>query len=411
MDTPKRGVTVGDLQIGPQEKKYVNEVLDSGRLSYGPFCRRFEAEWADKHDCKFAVFMNSGTSALHVALAALKIRHGWSDGDEVIVPSVTFVATVNVCLHNNLKPVLVDVDPYTFNLDPDKIDAAVTGRTRCVIPVHLTGLPADMGRIMAAANRHRLRVVEDSCETTFARLGNLAVGSWGDIGCFSTYMAHYVVTGVGGLATTNDPELAVLLRSLVNHGRDSIYLNIDDDKNVTRELIARRFRFEHLGHSFRPTEMEAALGLAQIERWPLIVARRKAVAARYTQGLYHLHLEGKLRLPTVSSVYASGDNHVFMIFPLVVSPNHETSCKAELVAHLEERGVETRDLLPLVNQPVYKKLWPGRDLYNEFPVARWLDQRAFYVGCHQFITDEDADHVVNSIRDFFEAKTRGELAA
>ncbi len=394
MDGPEREVTVGDFQAGPKEFEYVNKVLSSGRLSYGPFSRRFEAEWAEAHGCPHAVFCNSGTSALHIALAALKDVHGWDDGDEVIVPSVTFVATANVCLHNRLKPVFADVDPDTYNLDPAEVARRITPRTRCVIPVHLTGQPADMPRICELAAAHRLQVVEDSCETAFADCFGKPVGSWGSVGCFSTYMAHYIVTGVGGFCTTGDPELAVRLRSLMNHGRDGIYLSIDDDNGQSaerlREIVARRFQFEHVGHSFRCTELEAALGCAQLERRLHIVWRRKAIAAGYAAGL--ADLGAHLVLPTV----LPGVEHVYMMFPLRV---RDPELKRPLINFLEENGIETRDLLPLLNQPVYRKLWGP--LLPEYPVAAGLDSSAFYIGTHQYITDDDVGYVVRKFHEFF----------
>lgn len=397
MDAPRVIVTVGDFQAGPEEKALVNEVLDSGRLSYGPFSRRFEAGWAAAHDSKYAVFCNSGTSALHIAVQALKERHGWRDGDKVVVPATTFVATANVVLHNNLTPVFCDVDPLTYNIDPARLAEAVTGRVRAVIPVHLTGLPADMPAVMDVATQQGLAVVEDSCETAFALCHGKTVGSWGDVGCFSTYMAHYVVTGVGGLATTSDPDLAVRLRSLMNHGRDSIYLSIDDDAGLTgaplREMIARRFRFTSAGHSFRCTELEAALGVAQLGRRAATVARRKAVAARYRAGL--AGLEDRLQLPAEPP----GCEHVYMMFPLVC---RRAADKAPLTQFLEERGVETRDLLPLINQPVYARFG---DLRRACPAAAGLLDAAFYVGCHQYITDAAADHLVETVRAFFRDHT------
>ena len=380
-------VSVGDLRIGAKERSYVNEVLDSSRLSYGPFSQRFESLFASLHDCKYAIFCNSGTSALHIALAALKERHGWQDGDEVIVPAVTFIATSNIVLHNHMKPVFVDVHPKTYNIDPAQIEERITPRTRAIIPVHLMGLPADMAPILEIAHRHDLRVIEDSCETMFADYRGRKVGSWSDIGCFSTYIAHYIVTGVGGLATTNDAELAVHLKSLMNHGRDSIYLTIDDDANCAPEklfeIAARRFRFVSLGHSFRCTELEAAIGLAQLEDKDAIVARRKAVAAAYIKKL--APLSAWLQLPTVPN----DRDHVFMLFPLVVRDGN----KRPLINFLEMNGIETRDLLPLLNQPVYHKLFG--DLEPQFPVAQWLNRGGFYIGCHQYIDEAAIQYVTD----------------
>jgi len=391
-----REIGVGGFAVSPLARRYVNEVLDSNRLSYGPFHRRFEAAFAAEHDSKHSVFCNSGTSALQIALQALKEKHGWADGDEVIVPSVTFIATSNIVLHNRMVPVFADVDPRTYTLDPAKFEAAITPRTRAVIPVHLLGLPADMDPISAIARKRGLSIIEDSAETMFARYKGRKVGSLGDIGCFSTYIAHYIVTGVGGLATTSDPDLAVRLRSLMNHGRDSIYLSIDDDKDATgqklHEIVAKRFQFVSVGHSYRATELEAALGLAQLEEKDGIVAARTGMAARLSAGLKEF--EGRLQLP-----FSPPDrDHTFMLYGLVL----KNEDKAPLVNFLEDRGVETRDLLPLLNQPVYKKLFG--DLESKNPVAKSLNRSGFYIGCHQYMTANDADYVIAQFREYFRSR-------
>src|SRR5208282_5840813 len=183
----KRQISVGGLKFGPREKKYLQQVIRSNRISYGPFSQKFEQHFAKAHGCRFGVFCNSGTSALHIALAALKERHGWQDDDEVLVPAVTFVATANIVFHNRMRPVFVDVDRATYNMDPALIEEKITPRTRAIIPVHLTGLPCDMDPILDIAARRNLRVIEDSCETVFGDYHGRKVGSMGDIGCFSTY--------------------------------------------------------------------------------------------------------------------------------------------------------------------------------------------------------------------------------
>jgi CDP-6-deoxy-D-xylo-4-hexulose-3-dehydrase len=391
-----REVGVGGFAVSPRARRYVGRVLDSGRLSYGPFHRRFEAAFAAEHDSRHAIFCNSGTSALHIAVQALKEKHGWRDGDEILVPSVTFIATSNVVLHNRMKPVFVDVDPLTYTLDPSKLEAKITRRTRAVMPVHLLGLPADMDPIRAVARKRGLKIIEDSAETMFARYKGKKVGSLGDIGCFSTYVAHYIVTGVGGLATTDDPDLYVRLRSLMNHGRDSIYLSIDDDRGkrgtALHEIVAKRFQFVSVGHSFRATELEAALGLAQLEEKDGIVKARRAMAARLTAGLREF--EGRLQLPTCPP----DRDHTFMLYGLVLRGED----KKPLVDFLEDRGIETRDLLPLLNQPVYKKLFG--DLEPKYPVARALNRSGFYIGCHQYMSAADADYVIEQFRAFFRSR-------
>lgn len=388
-----REIGVGGFAVSPLARRYVNEVLDANRLSYGPFHRRFEAAFAAEHECRHSVFCNSGTSALQIALQALKEKHGWADGDEVIVPSITFIATSNVVLHNRMVPVFADVDPLTYTLDPARFEAAITPKTRAVIPVHLLGLPADMDPIGRVARARGLAVIEDSAETMFARYKGRKVGSMGDIGCFSTYIAHYIVTGVGGLATTNDPDLQVRLRSLMNHGRDSIYLSIDDDQAATgdklHEIVAKRFQFVSVGHSYRATELEAALGLAQLEEKDAIVAARTGMARRLSAGLKEF--EDRLQLPSCPA----DREHTFMLYGLKLKDEDKTP----LVNFLEDRGVETRDLLPLLNQPVYRRMFG--DLEPLFPVAKALNRSAFYIGCHQYMTESDADYVVEQFRAYF----------
>lgn len=394
MSSPVIGL--GTMPISERARQLVMEVLESGRLSYGPMTQKLEADFARLHGCRFGVMSNSGTSALQIALQAMKELHGWSDGDEVIVPAVTFVATVNVVLHNRMTPVLVDVDPHHYDIAADRIEAAITGRTRAIIPVHLFGQPADMDPIRDVAGRRGLKIIEDSAETMFAKYRGRPVGSLGDIACFSTYIAHLLVTGIGGINTTNDPEYAVRLRSLMNHGRDSIYIGIDDDDGKTaqelRVIVARRFQFTSVGHSYRVTEMEAALGLAQLEDFESIVGARRANARLLTEKLRHL--EGWLQLPATRPE----SDHSFMMFPIVLRDEP----KVELVNFLEQHGVETRDMLPLTNQPVYRRLgWCESD----FPVAQWINQNGFYVGCHQALGEADMDYVSGLIDRYFRRQT------
>ena len=391
----KREIGVGGFAISPRARRYVNEVLDSNRLSYGPFHRRFEEGFAQEHDCRHAVFCNSGTSALQIALQALKEQQGWADGDEVIVPAVTFIATSNIVLHNRMTPVFADVDTRTYTLDPAKFAAAIGPKTRAVIPVHLLGLPADMDPIREIAAKKGIKIIEDSAETMFARYKGRKVGSLGDIGCFSTYVAHYIVTGVGGLATTNEPDLHVRLRSLMNHGRDSIYLSIDDDATATgaklHEIVAKRFKFVSVGHSYRATEFEAALGLAQLEEKEGIVAARVDLARRLSAGLKEF--ENRLQLP-----YCPADReHTFMLYGLVLKGQDKTG----LVNFLEDGGIETRDMMPLLNQPIYTRLFG--DMEARFPAARELNRSGFYIGCHQYMTASDVDYVVEQFRAYFRA--------
>mgnify|MGYP001570299258 CR=1 FL=1 len=393
----KREIPIGFADIGEKEIGYVVDTLRNKRLSYGKYTQALENEFAKAHGCKYGMVCNSGTSALRVAIAALKEKEGWQDGAEVLVPAVTFVATSNVLLQQGLKPVFVDVEPDTYNMDPEKIEAKVTGKTVAIMPVHLAGLPCDMKQIMAIAKKHSLRVVEDSCETMFSTCDGKPVGSFGDIGCFSMYVAHILVSGVGGIATTNDKELAVMMKSLMNHGRDAIYLSIEDDDNITdpakmKFIMERRFKFVRLGYSFRITEMESAIGQAQFERRDEILARRKANAKKLTEGLAK---HGKyLQLPTVPKART----HAFMFYPIVVKDGAGFT-RDELTLFLEMEGIETRYLLPLINQPIYRKIFG--EIENEYPVAKKLNNDAFYIGIHQKLSDGDIEYVMSVFDKFF----------
>lgn len=380
-------IKVGDFRTTDAIRQEIEEVLASGRISYGPKSRSLEKRFAAIHDCQYGVLSNSGTSSLQVALQALKEIHGWQDGDEVIVPAVTFVATANIVLHNRMTPVLVDVDRYIYNIDPFLIEEAITDRTRAIIPVHLFGQPANMMAVNAIAEEHGLKVIEDSCESMLATHHNGRVGSLGDIGCFSTYMAHLLTTGVGGIATTNEPVYAEKMRSLVNHGRDGIYIDIDTES--TPEVISRRFRFESVGHSYRITELEAALGLAQLDSLGIDIIKRRANASYLTDALSDLD-----RVVFQLPVTEEENTHAFMMYPIVLVEND----RDDFANYLEENGIETREMMPLTNQPVYQNLFHEED----YPIAHWVNDYGLYIGCHQHLSPADLDYVADVIRDYFD---------
>jgi dTDP-4-amino-4,6-dideoxygalactose transaminase len=251
-----------------------------------------------------------------------------------------------------------------------------------------------MAPIMAIARARSLRVIEDSCEAMFVRDRGRPVGSFGEIACFSTYAAHVITTGVGGLAVTDDPVLLELMRSCMNHGRDPIYTRIDDDHGATGADLFRiansRFSFVRFGHSFRCTEMEAAIGVAQLEDRDQASRRRRELADRLTDGLSPL--QTTLQLPSARP----GSEHGYMMYPLTLVDDRIP--RAALIDHLESHGVETRYLLPLINQPIYRSAFGNLDA--EYPVAARLNERAFYVGCHPDMSDEDADYVIAAFHAF-----------
>lgn len=392
MPVNKKNLGVGCLTLNAQVTRNIHTVLRTGRLSYGPFIQEFEQRFSHSHQTKFGVMVNSGTSALQIAVACLAETEKWKPNDQILVPAITFVASSNVILQQGLKPVFVDVDPRTYNLDSTKLEAKITKRTKAIMVVHLFGQPADMDPIMRIARKYKLRVIEDSCETMFTTYHGKSVGSIGDIGCFSTYIAHLIVTGVGGIAVTNNSRYATILRSLANHGRDGIYTSIDDAKGKswkhTKQVIARRFRFIRNGYSYRVTEFEGALGCAQLDVAKDVFAQRKKNATYLLKCLKPL--ESVLQLPW----HPPGVGHAFMMFPLVIKSGAGIS-KQDLVNELERCKIETRDMLPLVNQPFYIKDHGVRE--SDYPVAQWINNNGFYIGCHQAMDKPELDYVVKNL--------------
>ena len=289
-------------------------------------------------------------------------------------------------LQNGLTPVFVDVDPITFNIDPDKIAEKVTSKTRAIIPVHLFGLPADMPRVMRIARYYGLHVIEDSCETMFADVLGKRVGSWGHMACFSTYVAHLIVGGVGGVVTTNDSVYDEMCRSLMAHGRDSIYTSIDDDDKISKNIIERRYKFDRVGYSYRCTEIEAAIALSELERWEENLRIRRTNAARLTTLLKPF--EDKIQ----TAVIPDGYEHSYMMFPFVCKEGVD---RDNLLLYMEQKGIETRFMFPLLSQPVYRRLFPG--LAEKYPVASRLEKQGAFIGMHQGMVPADMHFIAQTI--------------
>ena len=383
----KRRINLGHVTHDENTIAAVDEVIDSDRLSYGPQTRKLENRVAAIHGVKPAVFMASGTCALQVGFEAMKEIHGWNGDSEVIIPATTFIATMGAVIDAGLRPVLCDVEADTFGIDPDRIRGHVTDNTVAVLPVHLLGRACKLDRIRW--NDCGLELVEDCCEavgvTTMS--GEHMVGQRAAFAAISTYVCHHLSTGVGGMVLTNSKHLATVCRSLIQHGRDPAYLSIDDD---SPETIDTKYRFVRWGHSYRGSELQAALGVAQIDGLDAARKRRQEVASRLNEELQDCEL---LTLPS----FAAGDSPLF--YPLVV----DGGCEG-LVKHFEANGIETRPMMPLLNQkPVVKYL--DNDNYGSrgmmFPVACRLIDEAFIIGCHPGMTSEDIEHIGEVARNFF----------
>lgn len=392
-------IGVGFASVTEIEKKYVLDALDSQRLSQGKFVNEFEKRFASLHNKKYGVMCNSGTSALHIALETLKELDNWDNATEVLVPAITFIATSNACLHAGLKVKFVDVNKNTYNIDTEQIEKNITKHTKCIIPVHTFGMPCDMNSIMSIAKKHNLRVIEDCAESHFAKIDNTPIGSFGDLSCFSTYVAHTITSGVGGITITNDTNMMEILRSLIAHGRACTCERcIASDANVVcpkrmQTEIDRRFSFIRIGYSYRVGELEGALGLAQLERRDEIMERRHKNALYLISKLEKY--ENIIQLPR----HPQNVEHTYMMFPIVIKDSERIKYK-KFINYLEKCNIETRPMLPLLNQPIYQQIFG--DITKNYPVADYINKNGFYIGCHHGLEIKDLDYIVDCFEKYFE---------
>lgn len=336
-------IPVAQPYLTETELRYVSECILTGWISSaGSYVTRFEELFASFCGSRHAVATSSGTTALHLAMVAL----GIGPGDEVIVPTLTFIATANAVRYAGATPVFVDSEPLTWNLDPDAVEAAITERTRAIIPVHLYGHPADMAAIMTIAERHGLAVVEDAAEAHGALCRGRRVGSIGGIGVFSFYGNKIVTTGEGGMLTTDNAEIADRVRMLRDHG-------------MSRE---RRYIHPVLGYNYRLTNLQSAIGVAQMEKIDIVLAGRAEMARQYRQGLEGI---SGLAIPAV----APWASHAFWLYSILIDESHFGMSRDGLMATLSEAGIDSRPLFPCVHQqPIY-------NTGEHFPVAEDLSRR------------------------------------
>ena len=377
--------------------------LDSGRLSPGPFVQKFEKKFAEMHKQKYGIACNSGTSSLHVALEALKEKYSWDQNSEVLVPAITFIATSNAVMHAGMKPVFVDVDSRTYNIDTKLIEEKITENTVAIMPVHTFGQHCEMDSIVKIATKYGLKIVEDCAEAHFAVYKGRPVASFSNIAGSSTYVAHTITTGIGGVITTDDTNLAEIARSLIAHGRACTCENCIayNSKQVCKLRMQtemdRRFMMIRLGYSYRIGELEGALGVAQLENKDFIINTRKANAKILTDGLKDV--EQYLQLP----YYPEYVEHSFMMYPLVIKDD-KAFTRNEIVKYLEQNNIETRPMLPLLNQPIYKEIFG--DIEKDYPVAQWINNNGFYVGCHHGLSKEELNMIIKTIHAFLENRIK-----
>jgi len=401
----KMRIPFGTMSITEKAKRLVNEALEANRVSSGKLTRQFEKEFAKLIGTKEAVALSSGGDADALALAVL-YDFGAKRQDEVIVPALSFVATGNAVLQAGFTPVFVDIEKETLNIDPSKIEKVVTKKTSAIMPVHLMGKPAEMDTINKIAKRHNLFVIEDAAEAYGAVYKGKNIGTLGDMSAFSLYVAHMVSTIEGGMVATDRPDFAEILRSLRSHGRackcESCILNTNSgycDKRFKygsdRDI---RFIFERVGFSSKMNELEAAVGLGNIEAYPEILKKRR-------QNL--LYLADKFRdfKPYLFTVEEGpGEQIGPHAFAIIVGEGAGFT-RDELVRCLETNGIDTRSLFLSMPTQCSGFEFLGNKL-GEFPNAEYIGDNGLHIGIHQEIGKKELDYILGVIESFLAKKNK-----
>lgn len=376
LDLERKIIPVCEPTLSGNESKYVLDCLTSNWISSaGKYLTLFEQAFSRKAGCGHGITCVSGTAALHLILAAL----GLGPGDEVILPTFTMIATAFAVSYTGARPVFVDSERRTWNMDTGQIEAKITDRTKAIIVVHTYGHPVDMDAVLEIAQRHHLYVVEDAAEAHGAQYKGRLVGSLADGAAFSFYANKVITTGEGGMVTTNNPELAETVRTLRDHA-------------FSKE---RHFWHKYIGYSFRMTNLQAAVGLAQTEQMDGFVARRRDNAAAYTSLLREIP---GLTLP----VQESWARNVYWMYGVLVEDEFGIT-RDELRRCLAEQGIETRTFfIPMHLQPIYYEDYRG----ERYPVAEDLCRRGLYFPSASSLTQREIEFVVQAVRECRYTKAR-----
>lgn len=364
-------IPVNEPLLDGNEKKYLAECIESGWISSeGPFVRRFEEAMAACVGRKHAVAVCNGSLALDAAIVALDL----GPGDEVIMPTFTIISCAAAVVRTGAVPVLVDCDPLTWNMNAAEVAKRIGPRTRAIMVVHIYGLPVDMGPIEALANRHRVVIIEDAAEMHGQTWRGRACGSFGAISTFSFYPNKHVTTGEGGMLLTDSDELAERCRSL---------------RNLAFKA-PRRFVHDELGWNLRMTNLQAAIGVAQLERLPEFVQRKRAMGRRYSEGLRGL---AGLQLP----LERTGDaDNIYWVYGVVLDPAIAFDAD-QAMQRLAALGIGCRPFFwPMHEQPVFRKR--GLFVDEKHPVSERIARRGFYLPSGLALTEAQIDEVIDAVR-------------
>lgn len=369
-------IMFGDLKIGDIGKRYIKRALDKNWVSEGVNVKEFEEKFAAHFGYKHAITTSSGTDANICSCTSL-YDFGAERGDEIITPALSFVATANSILAAGFIPKFVDIELETLNIDPSKVEAAITDKTKAIMVVHTMGKACEMDSILRIANASNLKVIEDACEAHGAIYKGKVVGTIGDIGTFSFYVAHLIVCGEGGMVVTNSDKIANVIRSVKSHGRpfNSIY-----------------FDFQRIGYNSRMNDLEAAIGLESIENFDKTFNKRK----NNTYKLLELTKELSDYFYFIKEEnYEKVSPHAF---PLVL--REEKYDRNRLYNYLESKNIQCKTLFGSL--PTQHKAFSFLDYeYGQFPAAEYVGENGLHFGIHQYLNNDDLVYISDTIRGYF----------
>lgn len=357
-------IPVANTYIGEEEAKAVYEVVKSGWLSMGKKVKAFEEDFKNKVGAEHAIAVNSGTSALHVALAALDIRRG----DEVILPSLTFISTANTVLYQNATPVLVECCPKTYNTLAEEIEKKITKKTKAIIPVDMNGLPVDYDPILKVAKDYSIPIIFDSAESLGAEYKNKKIGGIAPIHMFSFFPNKNITTGEGGMITTYDERLAKKMRMILHQGQD--------------------YRYHHviLGYNYRMTELQAAMGIVQLKRLDWVVREKEKIAQRYNKIFQKTN---NIKIPFVPEYVTQ---HAWYMYTVSI----EDMDRDKIVEELDKKGIQTRLSFPPVHaQPLYKKLYNYSE--SSLPITYKAWSKLINIPIWVKLSKEKQEYVANTL--------------
>lgn len=364
-------IPVNTPLLAGNEKRYLLDCIDTGWISSeGPYIKKFEDGLAQRVDRKHGIAVCNGTAALDIAVEVLELR----PGDEVIMPAFTIISCIGQIVRSGARPVLVDSDPVTWNMDIEQVARKVTARTRAIMVVHIYGLPVDMDPLLEIARQYGLSVIEDAAEMHGQTYKGKPCGSFGDLSVFSFYPNKHITTGEGGMVMTNDGALAEKCRELRN----------------LCFTAKRRFVHEQLGWNYRMTNLQAALGVAQLEQLDQFVDRKRHMGRYYTEAFRGL---GSVQLPLPGTSYA---DNIYWVYGLVL--DDEVSFDArEAMAKLGREGIGTRPFFyPMHKQPVFANM--GLFEGESYPVAERLADRGFYIPSGLGLGDDEMARVADKVK-------------